>query len=280
VHVVHKKLKEETDMPKSVDEVLDELKQLRKKVQIGASEYYVVEGDLLLDEDELFAYAFQRAAPSEAPAAGLTIERSSLVGMTDDQKHLVRWAKGLVLTYAVLKGTFTTDNRYQTVVNAMRRATADWEATCGVAFQHLDALDDGSVPFGGNPPLFVVRGVDSGGLFIAAAFFPTDPPEERQLVIDPLFFGPKLGYNQIGVLRHELGHTLGFRHEHIRSGAPADCPHESLSQTFDFTPYDPQSVMHYFCGGVGTTEMEITDSDREGARMLYGPPDSEVIYCR
>ena len=38
--------------------------------------------------------------------------------------------------------------------------------------------------------------------------------------------------------------------------------------------------MHYFCPKVtfGSREMQITELDRQGARLLYGPPDHEVVY--
>jgi hypothetical protein len=82
------------------------------------------------------------------------------------------------------------------------------------------------------------------------------------------------------VLRHELGHVLGFRHEHIRDEAPLGCPEDDIGtkQTSNLTPFDRYSVMHYLCGGAGSKELNITDFDRRGARSLYGPPDSEVEY--
>jgi hypothetical protein len=30
--------------------------------------------------------------------------------------------------------------------------------------------------------------------------------------------------------------------------------------------------MHYFCGGVGSRDMTITEVDREGAQRVYGMP--------
>jgi len=182
----------------------------------------------------------------------------------------VRWAKAKMLTYTVIKPGFADEEQFRLVVTNMRIATAEWEATGGVNFLYIATPTEA--------PLFTVEQLDSGGKFIAAAFFPNDPPEERRLYIDPSYFSPTLKYDRVGVLRHELGHVLGFRHEHIRSGAPPNCPHEDTSDTFDFTLYDPKSVMHYFCGGVGSRELAITDFDRTGARMLYGPPDTEVDY--
>jgi hypothetical protein len=162
----------------------------------------------------------------------------------------------------------------------MLGATNAWENTCGIKFEHRAALDvtPGSSPAGA---LFAVREFNADGSFIAASFFPNDPPSRRRLLIDPSFFAKDLAFDPVGVLRHELGHILGFRHEHIRSGAPPDCPHESLDETKELTKkYDPRSVMHYFCGGVGSKELKITDLDREGSRLVYGPPLATVEFIR
>jgi hypothetical protein len=199
------------------------------------------------------------------------------VAVADPSGKPVRWSKGKVLTYTVVKSTFPGAAQYTAVAQAMRQATADWEAVCGVKFAHAKEHDDG-LRAGIAPPLFDVRYYDTKGAFIAVAFFPTDPPAQRHVYIDPSFFRNDLFYQPIGVLRHELGHVLGFRHEHIRSGAPADCPQEETQDAVNLTDYDPQSVMHYFCGGVGTQDMKITAVDRQGARALYGPPDAEVKY--
>jgi len=80
------------------------------------------------------------------------------------------------------------------------------------------------------------------------------------------------------VLRHELGHVLGWRHEQIRSEAPAICPDEDTANTVDLTQYDPQSVMHYFCGGVGSRDLAITDVDKIGSQKVYGLPFDSFNY--
>ncbi|HXF64006.1 MAG TPA: matrixin family metalloprotease [Caldilineaceae bacterium] len=264
-------------MARSVSEIFEELKATKRQVEVHGKRYYIVEGDLILDEDKLLQYAAERAELEAQREAGIRVERQELVGILDNQGRKVRWKKGLVLTYTVKKSTFTTPGHYEKVVDAMRAATADWEAVCGVNFRHVSSLDDGAAS-NGETALFTVEGVNTRGQLIAAAFFPNDPPHERRVIIDPVFFASDLGFNPVGVLRHELGHVLGFRHEHIRSGAPPICPNEPLGNTIELTDYDPRSVMHYFCGGVGDKELRITDIDRQGAQLLYGLPDQEVAY--
>jgi hypothetical protein len=95
----------------------------------------------------------------------------------------------------------------------------------------------------------------------------------RKVVFDSSYFRPGLRFNRVGVLRHELGHVLGFRHEHIRSGAPAECPGDDEAvKLFPFGEYDPRSVMHYFCGPVGNPDLRFSAGDRKGAQQLYGAP--------
>ena len=261
-------------MPKTVSaaELFEELQESSRQFELDGQTFWIVEGDLALNETQLLAYAFRHAA------AAATEPREGLVGMTDDQNRIIRWRQGLALTYTIQKNTFSGAEQYQKVVAAMHAATADWEATCGVHFEHVTALDDSLLPATGQT-LFYVRAKNTGGQLIAAAFFPTDPPDRRFVIIDPSFFKPDLGYDPAGVLRHELGHVLGFRHEHIRSGAPPVCPGESTAFTVNLGDYDPQSVMHYFCGGVGSKDLLLTEVDRQGARLVYGPPDHEVTYC-
>lgn len=259
--------------PQTANDLFESLKQSKPRVVLDGVVHYVVEGDLVLDEDQLLVYAIRRVDVEAHPE----VERQGLVAVADSSGRIVRWRPGKVLSYRVDKPSFPAPAQYQTVVNAMLAATADWEAICGVDFKHQAQWDD-APPSGPIKPLFTVAHFDAGGEFIAAAFFPNDPPGRRVVLIDPSYFSPSLSFDKVGVLRHELGHVLGFRHEHIRSGAPPNCPDESTANTVDLTAYDPRSVMHYFCGGVGSRELAITDVDRAGARMVYGPPASEVAY--
>lgn len=263
-----------------MDDLYSLLKGKLNTVEVDGDTLYVAEGDTLLDSDQLRIYAEVReqevkardaakradeagfgTAPLEEPSRGL-------VAGTKNGK-IVRWKPGAPLTYRVARDTFGAEAQYRLVVDSMKAAIEAWERTCGVNFEHRSALDTrpGAGPEG---LLFVVRGFDAGGKFIASAFFPSDPPERRRVLIDPSYF--TTSFDKVGVLRHELGHVLGFRHEHIRHEAPPVCPNEPLWDIKVLGAYDPTSVMHYFCGGVGTNALKISALDRQGAQRVYGPP--------
>ena len=250
----------------TIDPVLEkkvnELKKQLRTVRVDNKTFYVAEGDLLVEESKLADY-IPRAANVQPPSAPAGGAGGGLLGIVEDGK-IVRWPQGVVLTYRVVASTFDQNDEVTNVRENMAAATRDWEAICDVAFRGV--TDETS------EVLFSVRKHNARGIFIAASFFPNDPPDRRNLLIDPSYFTPSLGFNTVGVLRHELGHILGFRHEHIRTGAPPSCPSESLDSTIDLTKYDPQSVMHYFCGGVGDPELRITALDIEGAQKVYGRP--------
>ncbi|MEQ1808666.1 MAG: matrixin family metalloprotease [Terricaulis sp.] len=256
------------------------LKSSLRRIEIDSETYYVAEGDTLLDEDQLAIYAMQREKADAARVAGgdasfaglgsekLGLMKHALIAITQGGK-IVRWAPGQVLSYRVVQKSFPSKPQYDEVVAAMSEATSAWEATCGVEFEHRSDLDanDGVRPDGA---LFAVRHIDANGAFIASAFFPNEPSDRRRVLIDPSYFGS--GFDSVGVLRHEMGHVLGFRHEHIHSSAPPACEGEDDFDVKYLTQYDPSSVMHYFCGGVGSKELKITPVDREGAQQVYGPP--------
>lgn len=224
-------------------------------------EYFIVEGDIRLTEDELVAYL---SARSEAPTPAATTPELAVnihLGARDYYGNPAR----RTLSYAIDRRSFSRETDYQTVVQSMRQAARDWQNACTgcrIRFAHQPGLD---VAPSIDRVSFIVQGVDAGGEYIAAAFFPHDAPARRFLEVDPSFFSTN--FDKVGVLRHELGHVLGYRHEHIRD-VPGCYKERGLWQPL--TPYDPKSVMHYFCGGAGSLKLEITKTDRAGHRALYG----------
>jgi Matrixin len=244
-------------------------RQVDLNIEGGRRTYYVAEGDILLDADQLSLYAVEQTERTEivgigAPTSGII----ELIGGTDDHGDFIKAASPI--SYCILRKTME-ESDYDFAKKHLTQAAADWEETCNVGFSYRPELDDSEPSIRPDGVTFVVRKIDAHGTFIAASFFPNDPPERRHLFLDPSFF-QDTGYDPTGVLRHELGHILGFRHEHISSGAPAICPKEAVDHTIKLTEYDPHSVMHYFCGGVGSKTLHITDKDRRGAVRAYGPP--------
>jgi hypothetical protein len=259
----------------------------------GGDALYVVEGDMLQTRNEVRsllrvksnrdrALARQGPRPPDAP--------TELLVNLDINGDPTFWkaepgAEGRVLRYAVVRATFTSEETYRKVVGDMKAATADWAAACpecGIAFEHVEAQDkmkslaEFEALAAEDKLRFIVFLNDAGGDFIAAAFFPSDPVTRRLVQIDPSYFRlDGTGYDGRGVLRHELGHVLGYRHEHILP--EAGCWAED-DQWKAFTPYDSKSVMHYLCGSGGTSALTISDCDAQGHRKVYA--GIEPTTCR
>ncbi len=228
-----------------------------------ADDLYVVEGDLLLTEQELRAYVVGKSQ-AQVP----TIESGELlVNIHNGSRDYYPNVAQRNLTYAVDRNSFSSQAQYQTVVNNVRLAGQKWQGvcpTCRVRFTYLSQYDNSPTHDKVN---FIVRLIDVRGAYIAAAFFPHEGPVRRYLNVDPSYF--TTSFNKVGVFRHELGHVLGYRHEHTRN-IPG-CFFED-NQWQPLTPYDPKSVMHYFCGGAGSLNLDITALDRAGHRTLYRLP--------
>jgi hypothetical protein len=229
---------------------------------------YIVDWDMAVaTEAELRPYYDRLFAGAE-----LTVNQVNGVDDIYDatQKH--------ALTYCV---SDSFGDRKQAVIDAMAGATTDgWMAVADVTFTYVPE-QDASCTASNNNVWFDVNPTSGGG-FIARAFFPSSPRDQRNVLIDDTAFdiGPDDPFNLTNVLAHETGHSLGFRHEHVRANIfdiPFDqwlsCILEGLiDQNYrPVTDYDSASVMHYpQCGGTGT--LQITDLDAEGVQAIYGPP--------
>jgi predicted Zn-dependent protease len=227
-------------------------------------EFFVLEGDLLRTAAEVRAYL---AAQSQSQSRAGT-RPELLVNLHQGQRDFYAAASDRKLRYFVDKASFSSADRYQRALTAMRKAAAEWQYACPECQLELTEIE--AAPTGADSRTgFVVKQHDADGAYIAAAFFPHDPPARRVLRIDPSYF--TTSFDSIGVLRHELGHVLGYRHEHTR-GIPG-CGFED-NKWQPLTQYDPHSVMHYFCGGGGSMQLDLTRIDISGHRALYGGPST------
>ncbi|MBZ4422924.1 M57 family metalloprotease [Myxococcus sp. RHSTA-1-4] len=176
----------------------------------------------------------------------------------------VKWtaSQALNLTYCV---SSKFGSNYSKVVSAMNTATSAWEGAANINFIHVTAQDSNCTARNSNV-VFDVNPVNVNGQYLARAFFPNSSRRSRNILIDNSSFSsgaPGLD----GILRHELGHTIGFRHEHTRPEAGV-CYEDANWRAL--TPYDSSSVMHYpQCNGTNTWSLNLTNLDKQGAAILY-----------
>ena len=222
---------------------------------------YIVSGDTpITDPKHLREFFENKVQKAGTPAAGLAVMQSGGVDAVwpDHEKRS--------LTYCV-SNSFGA--RHAAVVSEMAAAANVWEVVADINFSHMPG-EDGDCDVSNNQVLFDVRPV-SGGNYLARAFFPGDPRNRRNVLIDNSSFNLTPGGNLTlrGILRHELGHTLGFRHEHTRPEAGTCFEDDDWRE---LTSYDAFSVMHYpQCNGAGDWSLLLTDMDKSGAACLYGP---------
>lgn len=253
-------------------EILAMADQLRAEIEgqqpvmIGGKPHYVVEWDLVIPRERLAAYAIEQARRIVTPAPEEPSDR--LLAATTEDRLIMRWKAGIVLTYAVLEPTFVTEGLYEAIKREIAQAAREWEQVCGVKFQHLTDLDGGVDP-NGPKPVFTVQEFQRPDYY-ALAFLPNYPIAERILFVDACYLSAD--HDRVGILRHELGHVLGFRHEHIRTadrGGYGREEHEDL--TAPITDYDSESVMHY-PPPHERSDFKLSEFDRRGAVYLYGGP--------
>lgn len=226
---------------------------------------FIVEGDLVIrDEGELRRYyAHYRGARANV----------SFFGGVDNTHHVGR---KLRLTYCISDG-FGGDKAE--IVEAMKIATMDWERATDVNFIHLSTYDDTCHPDTlPDDVYFAVR--KSGGDYNGAGFFPHEQKADRIV-----FFTDK-GLDQSAeqfrrTVRHELGHVLGLRHEHIRNPLER-CTKETTSSgglgSRDLSPYDGGSIMHYnWCPGSIGDPTKLSRYDVVAVKNLYSLPRDQWL---
>jgi hypothetical protein len=245
------------------------------------TDFYLVEGDMPMIERQVRAYLRSKSVGTVSTVA----DNPELLVHTERGKS-VYWdtVASRTLRYSIMRASFPDQAKYDKVVRDMTLATNAWAAACPACRltfarqAQLDTLDD---PLGYIPELksdsirFVVFYSDVSAAspensYIARAFFPNTPAELRSVILDSSYFaqnGTTSRFTGPGVLRHELGHVLGYRHEHIR-GIPG-CYMEDNNWR-PLTPYDGRSVMHYPCGpSAARGDLVLTPLDVAGHRRLY-----------
>lgn len=232
---------------------------------------YVVNGDVPIRNEKLLREFWERNVqnapqPSEAGSPEFIVIAGGL-----DQ--LWNTTERQNLSYCV---STSFGSLYPTMVADMAGAAAAWEAVADLDFVHI-ASEDGRCDASNQSVMFDVRPINVQGEFLAIAFFPNEPRSARNIFVDASAFAldPNGNLTLRGILRHELGHTLGARHEHTRPEAGACFEDNDWDVVTD---YDAFSVMHYpQCNGQGDWTLRLTETDKSGVACIYGAASGFTI---
>jgi hypothetical protein len=237
--------------------------------------YYVVDGDYRRTDEQIRELIKDRhkALKGEAPWPREAIQGELVINLESGVPTCHRTPEARRLTYTIDKASFDTApeaNAYETVKAALEQAGRAWANACpecGISYTFVEKQD----PAPGDA-YFIVKYAGPQA-YVASAFFPNDPPAARTLVIASEYFTSD--FDRVGVLRHELGHTLGYRHEHIRPEMAFLCYNPNDPRTVEpsnwrpLGDYDAHSVMHYPCGNGGSRKLELTEQDLAQHRNTY-----------
>jgi serine protease len=231
---------------------------------------YIVSGDIAVVDEKQLRELFEQRIQGDADNAVETDPRLIVMAGANGTWNA---QKKKQITYCV-SNTFGA--RHDKVVADMLAASGAWQAVADVRFIHSADQDAACTPNNANV-VFDVRPVSVAGQYYARSFFPNESRPGRNVLIDDSSFtlAPTANLQLVGVLRHELGHTLGWRHEHTRPES-GKCFEDS--DWVPMTAYDHLSVMHYpQCNGGGDWKLLLTRTDESGAACVYGPAPGFTI---
>lgn len=224
---------------------------------------YIVSGDIAIPDRRRLREFFEtriKREPSETVPGALIVHKvggRDAIWNSTHKKHL---------TYCV---SSAFGDRQQQVIKDMAAASGAWEEVADVNFIHV-AAEDADCTAENADVVFDIRPVNVYGQYLARAFFPNEERSERNVLIDESSFhlDPDGALQLVGVLRHEIGHTLGWRHEHTRPES-GTCFEDNNWRPL--TDYDRFSVMHYpQCNGGADWSLKLTHMDKNGAACVYG----------
>ncbi|MCP3163212.1 ricin-type beta-trefoil lectin domain protein [Myxococcus qinghaiensis] len=272
-------------------------------IPLGSAGAYIANGDEVFESEVELRAFYDRHVQARQLGTGRS---DLLVELHGGQRSVWSATQKRQLTYCVSQVNFGT--RYTQVVNDVNTAAQKWEAATGVNFIHLSQFDtdctedrvtSGDVlfmvrkfyvneceaplglceiiedpehkpPYGANPPSI-----------LAYAFFPHEAANQRVLGLNSENIAAGRYADIKESLIHELGHILGFRHEHIRISQTADLCEESDTSWEALTTYDPDSIMNYggSCGG-NRNRTNLSAKDQQGAQALYGHGTRSAGYLK
>lgn len=228
---------------------------------------YIINGDEAIETEAGMMQSYENFLQSLSDAklreeGFAVVEQPSIVNTVNGKDDVWPPSVATNITYCVKQDRF-----YTRTVQAMNDAAAAWEAAAGSGLNFVhDTSQDSSCTNKNTKVVFNVRTARTKQ-YLARAFFPSYARSSREVIIATDSYGNISPWTLTGIVRHELGHTIGLRHEHTRPES-GECFENNSWRAL--TPYDSASVMHYpQCNGTNNGDLVLTNSDKSGAAALY-----------
>jgi hypothetical protein len=242
-------------------------------VKINNRVFYLAEGDILFTKDELLQRFNQRLAYQQPK---MEQKEFVIIGYDYEKKDTIKWRK-FPIKYSIDKKSFEDNGRsYDSIVARLSRATAQWHNICNVSFEYHPELDNKS-PFPINKVDFLVINSNNTSSFVATSFSPDKEQSLHYLILYKNYWISI--FDMTGVIRHEIGHILGFRHEQLFNstlvplsckGDPKNDPDWLNLNRMDIGTYDKISLMHYYCPpSSGNLKFSFSSNDSLSYKLIF-----------
>jgi hypothetical protein len=235
--------------------------EFRADTLVDSDTQYIVNGDEPVADSGRLRQFFDDMVGDRH--TGRQVDDGLIVNRVNGQDD--KWSASQVgnLTYCVSDkfGAAKAD-----VVTATAQGTALWEgASSAIDYVYVPSQDS-NCSTRNKSVVFSIEPTNTQQ-YIARAFFPSTGKRNRNVLVNATSLMNSGSWTPSNIMGHELGHTLGFRHEHTRPEA-GTCFEDNNWRPL--TPYDSSSIMHYpQCNG-SSDDLSMTSQDRAGAAALYG----------